>query len=243
MSVRSREPILRLDGVEVCRGRGRTQLMVLQGASLTVHSGEVVGISGPSGSGKSSMIGVLSGDLLPSQGTIVVQSTVHSGTPREIRRAVPGSIALIAQSPLATLDSLWSIVRCVAEPLRAAGIRRHEAHERALAALDSVGLRHLPPNRLPHELSIGQAQRVCIARALSTRPTLLLADEATSALDVRSAAAVASLLREAASSGTAVIMVSHDHRLLDSICDRRLHLDQCRLVEDVSVMSKKIGDG
>lgn len=221
------QPVLRIEGATI--RRGRDAVTVLHDADLTLRAGEIVGISGPSGAGKTSLIAVLSGELTPAQGIVEVRTTTGVGPPSKIRRRVPGSIGLIAQDPMATLDPLWTLARSVAEPLRAAGSSRKQAHDRALVALEAVGLGHLGPDRHPHELSIGQAQRVCVARALAGRPSLLLADEATSALDVTSAAGVVALLRTAADSGTGVILVSHDHRLLDAVSDRRLHLAEGRL--------------
>jgi ABC-type glutathione transport system ATPase component len=221
--------VVQIDGVTLRRGRGASAVTVLRDANLTVRAGEIVGISGPSGAGKSSLIKVLCGELNAEAGIVELRAATCVGPPIRVRRAVPGSIALIDQDPMATLDALWTVGQSVAEPLRAAGIARKEARRRALVALDMVGLGHLGPDRQPHELSLGQAQRVCVARALAAQPALLLADEATSALDVTNAAGVVGLIRQAADGGTAVIMVSHDHRLLDAVSDRRLCLTNGRL--------------
>ncbi len=229
MSSGAARPVLRIEGATVRRGRGRDAVTVLDDVDLTVRAGEIVGISGPSGAGKTSLLGVLGGELTAAAGIVELRAATSVGPPQRVRRAVPGSIALVAQDPMATLDALWSVARSVAEPLREAAASRREARSRALAALEAVGLEHLGPDRRPHELSIGQAQRVCIARALAGRPALLLADEVTSALDVISAAGVVALLRGAADAGTAVIMVSHDHRLLDAVSDRRFRLADGRL--------------
>jgi peptide/nickel transport system ATP-binding protein len=229
MSNGTPQPVLRVEGATVCRGKGRDSITVLRDAHLTVQAGEVVGISGPSGAGKTSLIKVLCGELNAEAGIVELRSATCAGSPLQVRRAVPGSIALVDQDPMATLDTLWTVGQSVAEPLRAAGVSRREARRRALAALEEVGLEHLGPDRQPHELSLGQAQRVCIARALAGRPVIVLADEATSALDVTSAAGVVGLLRQSAAAGSAVIMVSHDHRLLDSVSDRRFHLADGRL--------------
>ena len=230
-------PVLRVEGAVIVRGRGRDAVTVLRDTDLTVRAGEIIGISGPSGAGKSSLLGVLAGELTAAAGTVELRAASATGPPRRVRRLAPGSVALVAQDPMATLDPLWPVDRSVAEPLRAAGISRAEARARALDALQAVGLAHLGPGRRPRELSTGQAQRACIARALSGRPVLLLADEVTSALDVTTAAAVAALLRDAADAGTAVIMVSHNHLLLDSVCDRRLHLAGGRLQAHPAVPS------
>jgi peptide/nickel transport system ATP-binding protein len=229
MSGTSTPTVVRMEAAVIRRGHGSNAVTVLHQADLTVRAGEIVGICGPSGAGKSSLIAVLSGQLPVSAGTVEVRTTTSAGPPQRIRRTVPGSIALVAQDPMATLDPLWPVGRSVAEPLRAAGVSRPQARQQAREALAAVGLGNLGPDRHPHELSIGQAQRVCIARALAGRPVLLLADEATSALDVTSAAGVVNLLREATRSGTAVVMVSHDHRLLDAVSDRRLLLAEGRL--------------
>lgn len=222
-------PVLTAEGVTVVRGSGRRAHTVIRQLDLGLDAGEIVGVSGPSGVGKSSLIGVLGGELLPAAGTVHVRTGDVDGTPRAVRRMRPGTIALIAQDPVATLDGLWSIGRSVAEPLRVAGVPRREVTSRVRDALDSVRLAGLEPERLPHEISVGQAQRVCIARALVARPALILADEPTSALDVLSAASIAELLQEVAAQGTVVVLVSHNHRLLDSISHRRLALADGRL--------------
>lgn len=225
----STEQSLRIEGVTLSRGTGRRALVVLRDVDLEVGPSQVIGVSGPSGAGKSSLIGLLSGELTPSSGRIELRFDGARGTPRAVRRLRPGSIALVAQDPVATLDSLWTIRRSVAEPLRAARLPRGEAVERVRRALDAVGLDHLPTDRHPHEISIGQAQRVCIARALAARPALILADEPTSALDVITAARVADLLRGAAAQGSSIVIVSHNPHLLDAVSHQRYHLTGDRL--------------
>ena len=106
--------VLELAGTTIRRGRGARAVTVLGDVDLTVRAGEIVGISGPSGSGKSSLLGVAGGELIAAAGTVELRAATTVGPPRRVRRDVPGSIALVAQDPMATLDMLWPIARSVA---------------------------------------------------------------------------------------------------------------------------------
>lgn len=233
MRPESSGPVLSAHRLSVVRGRGPQAHTVVSGLDLDIFAGEIIGISGRSGAGKSSLIAVFAGELLPSGGSVTIRTQNFAGPPREIRQRCPGSIAIVSQDPMATLDGLWTIGQSIAEPLRVSGLPRRDLKPRTRAALESVGLGKLSERRLPREVSLGQAQRICLARALVSAPALLLADEPTSALDVVSAARTIDLFREIAASGTAVVIVSHDYALLKSASTRRLELSDGRLQSPV----------
>jgi ABC-type dipeptide/oligopeptide/nickel transport system ATPase subunit len=212
--------VIRAIEVTVVYGR-RT---VLRRCSLGVVPGECVGLLGPSGCGKSTLLRVLSGDQMPTAGSVRVGSWSSSSRTRR-RGPPPGEIGVVYQDPVGSLDRLWSVARCVEEPLIAlGGATSVNRADEVRAILRHVRLGHLDPRTSVRGLSVGQAQRVAIARALIARPRVVLADEPTSALDPTTAATVVVLLREAADAGAAVLIVSHNERLLSSFCDRLLRL-------------------
>lgn len=227
--------VARLASVSVHRHRRGEAHVVLDDIHLDLRAAELVGVSGPSGSGKSTLAALLCGELEPTAGSVAVRTQTGLRPPWEARRAAPGSIGWIAQDARATLDPLWSILRSVEQPLRLSGVRAGEVRDRARAALARVGMGRVNERQRPGHLSVGQCQRVAVARALVAEPDLIVADEPTSALDVTTAASVAALLLEARSEGTAVLVASHDLRLLDAIADRRLHIRDRHLhvAEDV----------
>ncbi len=201
--------------------RGRPP--AVQGFSLVVPAGACVGLLGPSGCGKSTVLKVVTGQLPARSGTVTVAD--WSPTDRPGSRPPLGLLGVVSQDPVASLDPLWSVGRAVAEPLVArrrgsAGRLAREERERAVKRqLADVRLGHLDPATRITALSVGQAQRVAIARALIAGPRAMVADEPTSALDPTSAATVVRLLRRAADSGLAVLVVSHHRTLLESFCD------------------------
>ena len=185
--------------------------MVLSGVNLTIMPGHCAGLLGPSGSGKSTLLRCLTGELRPAAGSVRVGGwTPGSGPPP------PGTLGMVWQDPVASLDFYWRIEDCVAEPLRAA--RDREAITKARAALAQVKLGHIDPRMRVSKLSIGQAQRVSLARAIVPRPRAIIADEPTSALDPTSAAAIVRALHAAAAGGAAVLVVSHNENLLSTFC-------------------------
>ncbi|MGH8931121.1 MAG: ATP-binding cassette domain-containing protein [Egibacteraceae bacterium] len=190
-------------------------------ADLEVRHREIIGISGRSGSGKSTLLRLLAGLEPPSAGQV-----------RYLDPPRPGLVGAIFQDPVGALDARWPIGRSLAEPLTAPHRRRSPRQQRAdtaRAMLDRVGLDAVPLFAKPRRLSVGQLQRVVVARALLADPALLLADEPTSTLDVTNSAGILHLLAEAATSGIAIVIVSHDTAMLGTLCHRLLIMDRGRL--------------
>jgi ABC-type dipeptide/oligopeptide/nickel transport system ATPase subunit len=223
----STAPVLEARDVRVHYGRGARRKDVLRGVDLSIAAGEIVGLRGPSGCGKSTLLRVLTTVERPSAGELLL-----AGEPtRRPRR--DGFIMPISQNSSAALDPRWPIWRTITEPLTAPHVRpqpsadqRREIAEERLA---SVGLQGISVDCKPGQLSGGQRQRVTILRALVARPRLLVADEPTSALDVSVAAGVLNLLAEAAASGTALIVASHDRLALSVLCHRVFEIQDGRL--------------
>jgi peptide/nickel transport system ATP-binding protein len=188
---------------------------ILRDFSLNVEKGDCVGLLGPSGSGKSTLLRTLVGELAPSKGSISVAGW-QPNRDRE-RHPPPGLVSMVFQDPVGALDPLWTVETCVAEPLQS--LLPPERRNRVKAALQAVKLGHLPLETRVRTLSVGQAQRVCIARATAPRPKVILADEPTSALDTTTAASVVRLLYQASTQGTSILIVSHNSSLLESFCN------------------------
>lgn len=167
--------------------------------------GRTLAIIGRNGSGKSSLIGLLAGLLVPDPGGTLVLDGVTVAGPQWVpphRRP----ITLLSQDP--TLFPHMSALDNVAFGLRAAGMAKREARERARVGLDGVSIGHLC-DRLPHQLSGGQQQRVALARAIAVEPSILLLDEPLAAMDVGAAVELRVLIRQALEGRTGVV-VTHD---------------------------------
>ncbi|MFC9894632.1 ABC transporter ATP-binding protein [Nocardia sp. NPDC127579] len=180
---------------------------VLTGIDFTVPPGAVVGLRGESGSGKTTLVRVLAGLLHPASGTVTVDGA-----------ALPkrgADIAVVFQSPRAATNPRFTLRRIIGEP---AAIRGDRPDLEALAA--TTGLTPDLLDRRPHEVSDGQLQRACLARALAQNPRYLLCDEATAMLDAATTAAVMHVIRSRADTGTGVLLVSHDEDLLGATCTR-----------------------
>ncbi len=214
--------------VTLSLGSGAARVQILRGIDLRVASGETVALLGPSGSGKSSLMAVLSGLERASGGTINVAGA-DFGTLDEdgLARARRGRIGIVLQA-FHLLPTMTAIEN-VAVPLELAGEAR--AYEIAREELDAVGLGH----RLDHypvQLSGGEQQRVAIARASAGRPALLFADEPTGNLDVKTGSAILDLLfARQRDTGATLFVITHD-RDLAARCGRVLEMQDGQVVRD-----------
>jgi ABC-type lipoprotein export system ATPase subunit len=190
-------------------GSGPTAAVAVHAVSCALQAGQHVAVTGPSGSGKSTLLHMIAGLQQPSAGTISWPGL--GGRPLD----APGRVGVVFQGPslLPALDA----VENVALPLLLAGVSEDEADERARSALATVGIAELAP-KLPEELSGGQAQRVAVARALASRPRLILADEPTGQLDHVAAATVIEVLVQASHQlGAALVVATHDPLVADRL--------------------------
>lgn len=191
--------------------------------SLTVSPGESVGLLGPSGCGKSTLARVAALLHRPDSGEVVLDGIPvrrwRHRAPRELRTAV----GVVFQQPRLSADPRLRLADLIAEPLRATG-RRAEVQDRVAELADTVGLTPDLLTRRPHEVSDGQLQRACVARALVLRPRWLICDEMTAMLDASTTAALVAVVENYRTSMNAgLLAVAHDHTLLTHWCDHTLH--------------------
>ena len=208
----------------------RPKLRAVNEVSLTVRAGESVGLVGESGCGKSTLTRAILG-LEPLQGGEILlgaQPITAPHVPPEIRRRMQ----VVFQDPYGSFNPRHRVARLVAEPFHLLGdVPDREA--RIDAALTDVGLKPADKTRYIHEFSGGQRQRIAIARALITRPDLIVLDEAVSALDVRVRAQILDLLAELqAEYGMSYLFISHDLSVVRAITDRVLVMRAGRIVEE-----------
>ncbi|MEA2420049.1 MAG: putative transport system ATP-binding protein [Thermoleophilaceae bacterium] len=198
----SPSPLVRCAGAGRTYGAGPSATVALQATDCEVPAGARVALVGPSGSGKSTLLHLMAGLDDPTVGSVSWPALGDRATLR------PGPVAVIFQGP--SLLPPLTVAENVALPLVLGGITNDAAHRQALATLDRLHLAELA-DKLPDEISGGQAQRVAIARALAGDPDLILADEPTGQLDGSSAAAVVDVLLQAAEhSGGALVICTHD---------------------------------
>ena len=205
-------------------GTGAGQVTVLELPELTVEAHVELVVAGPSGSGKTTLLNILSGLVRPSEGRVEVLGQDLFALPEGRRDAFRARhIGFVFQTfnLIGALSALENVLLAMAI---AGAVPKRERWQRALHLLEQVGMRHRVHHR-PSQLSVGEQQRVAVARALANRPELVLADEPTANLDRRSAGAVLQVLRDAvAAEGATLIMATHDPRIIES-APRVLHLD------------------
>ena len=229
-------PLLAVESVDVTLGRGWRASQVLSGVDLDVWPGEIVGLVGETGSGKTTLARTVVGLVNPRRGRIVLDGRPVSALRRGARRAERrrGHVQLVFQDPLRSLDPDLTVAEIVAEGPRIRGESGDEAIRRRVTdALEQVGLDATVLERTPGQISGGQRQRVSIARALAVEPRLLICDEPVSALDASTRNYVLRLLAELRTAlGLAIVIISHDLSSLAGIADRVVVLYRGRIVED-----------
>jgi ABC-type glutathione transport system ATPase component len=223
--------MLAVEGIHKSFGRKP----VLHGVSFVVGPGETVGLVGESGSGKTTIARCVLGLERVSRGRVLWDGAPL--TPTLARRPWRKDIQIVFQDPRSSLNPRWTIRHSLLEPVenwfpRMAG-RERRGHVEALIEQVGLGTRYL--DRYPHELSTGQCQRACIARALASEPRLLILDEPLSALDVTIQAQILRLLREIqARRGLSYLFISHDVVVLAELCRRILVLERGQIVEEAA---------
>ena len=233
-------PLLSVEGLETHFPTSQGVLRAVDGVSFTIDRGEVLGLVGESGCGKSvTSLSIMR--LVPPPGRIAAGRVLFEGEDllakdAEAMRRVRGArIAMVFQEPMTSLNPVFSIGDQIASAVLAhGGAGRHEAWERTHAMLDLV---QVPSPRqrardYPHQLSGGLRQRAMIAMALASGPALLIADEPTTALDVTIQAQILDLLRQLqAERGMAVLLITHDLGVVAELCHRVAVIYGGRIVE------------
>ncbi|WP_437773319.1 dipeptide/oligopeptide/nickel ABC transporter permease/ATP-binding protein [Arthrobacter sp. KNU40] len=242
-----REKLLCIDGLKVGYDQKEgTSKTVVHDVTLTVLRGQIHGLIGESGSGKTQTAWSVLG-LLPEGGTVTGGSILFEGTElttlpaRELSRLRGRRIAYIPQEPMSNLDPSFTIGSQLVEPMRfCLGLSKAEAKARALELLAHVGIPSPERtfNAYPHEVSGGMAQRVLIAGAVSCKPDLLIADEPTTALDVTVQAEVLDLIRDLRDElDMGVVLVTHNFGVVADLCDHVTIMRNGTVVETGPVRS------
>ena len=224
----SAAPVIMLDEARLALSSAEGMVEILRGISLSIEAGETVGVLGPSGAGKTSLLMIMAGLESLTGGSISLAENDITTMGEDALAALRRDQVGIVFQAFRLIPSMTALQN-VAVPMELAG--RRDADEMAATALEAVGLGHRKTH-LPDQMSGGEQQRVAIARAIATRPRILLADEPTGNLDSGTSERVIATLFEATkSAGAALVLVTHDADLAER-CERVLTIEDGRIVGD-----------
>ena len=224
----SAAPVIMLDQARLALSSAEGMVEILRGISLSIEAGETVGVLGPSGAGKTSLLMIMAGLESLTGGSISLAENDITTMGEDALAALRRDQVGIVFQAFRLIPSMTALQN-VAVPMELAG--RRDADEMAATALEAVGLGHRKTH-LPDQMSGGEQQRVAIARAIATRPRILLADEPTGNLDSGTSEKVIATLFEATKSASAaLVLVTHDADLAER-CERVLTIEDGRIVGD-----------
>ncbi len=202
----------------------REYVQASNNVSFEIHEGETFGLVGESGSGKSTIARIISGLYPPNSGSVIFEGIDLTALKSEKeRRPMRRQMQMVFQNPYTSMNPRMKIFDIIAEPIRFHKLTRSESETQQIVndLLGHVGLGRMAALKYPHEFSGGQRQRISIARALATRPRLLICDEPTSALDVSVQAQILNLLKDLQDElNLTMLFISHDLPVIRQMCDR-----------------------
>lgn len=217
---------------------GKERQEVVKNVSLHLNKGECLGIIGESGSGKSTLGKMLIGLLKPDKGNVYINDVdIHNDPSKEKRKSVKKAVSIVFQDYTSSANPRFRVKDIINEALMVKKRRtgsKGDSREEIIKLLEMVGLDERYIDRYPHELSGGQLQRVCIARAVATDPELILLDEAISSLDASTQTQVMDLLKNLQKEfGFSYIFITHDLPSVTYMCDRVIFFYEGRVVEEI----------
>lgn len=231
------KPVIKIENIKKIYRLGNQEIHALRGVNLEVEQGEFVAIMGPSGSGKSTMMNVVGCLDKPTSGEYYLDGQAMSQSGDDQQALIRNSkIGFVFQS--FNLLARTTALENVELPMLYAGVGANERRERAIQALESVGLGDRLNNK-PNELSGGQQQRVSIARALVNDPVILLADEPTGALDTQTSEEIMSIFQRLNDQGKTVLIVTHEPDIAE-YTKRTVRFRDGQIYEDKPVVNRRL---